>query len=158
MPSPTFLDDLTQLMQQPLDYIRSGRISIREAARQSGVPYSTLQANVQIGGSTPSPRTQALLDAWFAGEPSAPLARGVSWATDARAFTPSSLANLQPPPGAEAFRLVTLSGDSPTGYVSTPYDFLGALSPYDQAFELRIDPRAIRRVIWTRRGGLPGAP
>lgn len=158
MPSPTFGVTDEHLDRLGIEVALRSPLSIREISRQSGVPYSTLQNIMQVGGAQPSQLTLDRLEAWASSGPVYTQRRLSTWVTDSEFFDQRKLDNLRPPAGATHFRLVVRSDDSPTGHVSTPYDELRGLSPADQAFQLGIDPRNVTRVVWTRAGSLPNAP
>jgi hypothetical protein len=158
VPSPTFGVTDEHLDRLGLEVALRSPLSIREISRQSGVPYSTLQNILQVGGPDPSERTRARLEAWAESGPVYTQRRTSTWVTDSDFWSESKLGNLRPPAGATHFRLVVSSDDSPTGVVSTPWDELRSLSPSDQAFGLGLDARNIRRVVWTRAGSLPNVP
>lgn len=130
-----------------------GDTSLRELSRQTGIPYSTLQAISSGATAQPSALTLGRLDRFYQQAPIIRTPRAKTVVDDSTAWTDAKLANLAPPRSANAFQVIghrAPGADDPphSGYIDLP-----SMSPADYVRERGIDPRTVRRIVWARRGG-----
>lgn len=151
MASDDFLDPSDIDIQQLLDRYFRPDVSLRSLARQTGVPYSTLQAI--RSGTTRNPR-QSTIDRIEQGVSGLPVRRSYrsrTVADDTELWTPGKLANLERPAGATAYRLVVRVYGTNSGVASTPWRDLRSSHPSDLVLGGDVDPKAVLRVVWDRR-------
>lgn len=127
--------------------------SIRSISRQTGIPYSTLQAYFADANVSPSSRTVGRLLRAVEQMPVVRTPRLKTVVDDSMGWTANKLANLQPPRSANAFQVIGRTGVSREDTPRSGYIDLDSMSPWEYMQERGIDPRSVSRIVWARRGG-----
>lgn len=151
MASDDFDNDFEFKMDETVQRFFGTDLSLRALARQSGIPYSTLQAIRSGTTKNPSQRTIDRIQAGVEGFPVRRKERFATIADDTEMWTLGKLANLERPAGSTAWRLVVRVKGTNSGVASTPWRDALSSHPVDRVMDGDLNPSAILRVIWDRR-------